>query len=415
MAHYDPDDYPYRHRDDDYHSRHDRPQARPRMSSNYTSANYLYPDPAGGGGGLHRSRSQGHRPAPEIHIHNDMYQDNYQRAEAVSPPNLGARGRPAYRPEAEPVFYPVGVPQPQPMMIMAPGFSRSRSRSRSDAGRRRSGEYWQDMIRVEEMKRREADQRAKDDQERAIADYERRKEREKEDQKRAIDKYTAEQIAKKKQQEEEEAEAVRKWEKEQEDKKRKKKEAEEEAVRKWQKEQEDKKAKEKAEEEEWRRKLKEKEEAEKAKKKKEQEEEDEAVRKRLAKIGFRNNQIEAMIHVDDKKKSKSTALALVDGGRPTFPKIKREHIALETLKYYDLPWEYDRHDRDFIIILQEMDENETNVLFAHTRRLRERTTLTIEARKGDKPEYAWVRRRSKSRGKSPARRDKVAEFVVRGP
>lgn len=27
---------------------------------------------------------------------------------------------------------------------------------------------------------------------------------------------------------------------------------------------------------------------------------------------------------------------------PTYAKVKREHIAIETLKYYGVPWEYDR-------------------------------------------------------------------------
>lgn len=27
---------------------------------------------------------------------------------------------------------------------------------------------------------------------------------------------------------------------------------------------------------------------------------------------------------------------------PTYAKVKREHIAIETLKYYGIPWEYDR-------------------------------------------------------------------------
>jgi hypothetical protein len=65
-----------------------------------------------------------------------------------------------------------------------------------------------------------------------------------------------------------------------------------------------------------------------------------------------------------------------------------------------------QNDRDFIIILREMDQRETDVLFEHTRSLRGRTStrLMIEERreKGKKPEYAWVRHKSRSR--SPAGR-----------
>ena len=44
-----------------------------------------------------------------------------------------------------------------------------------------------------------------------------------------------------------------------------------------------------------------------------------------------------------------------------------------------------------------MDPRETDILFEHTRRLRTRTTtrLLIEEKDGKKPEYAWVRRKSK--------------------
>ena len=63
-------------------------------------------------------------------------------------------------------------------------------------------------------------------------------------------------------------------------------------------------------------------------------------------------------------------------------------------------------DRDYIIILQELDTRETDLLFEHTRKLRRGgTTLLIEDRGRDRdgrPEYAFVRKRSKSRrGHSP--------------
>lgn len=62
-------------------------------------------------------------------------------------------------------------------------------------------------------------------------------------------------------------------------------------------------------------------------------------------------------------------------------------------------------DPSFIIILREMDQRETDILFEHTRRLRTHHSdrLTIEAegrdRKGRK-EYAFVRQKSRSRSRS---------------
>ncbi|KAI7228021.1 hypothetical protein KC330_g8116 [Hortaea werneckii] len=56
--------------------------------------------------------------------------------------------------------------------------------------------------------------------------------------------------------------------------------------------------------------------------------------------------------------------------RPAYPSTDRDFLSLETLAYYDIPYEIDRRDPNHIIILQEMDKYETEVLFEHTRRLR---------------------------------------------
>jgi hypothetical protein len=54
-----------------------------------------------------------------------------------------------------------------------------------------------------------------------------------------------------------------------------------------------------------------------------------------------------------------------------------------------------------------MSTAETDILFEHTRRSRNPTQLFIEQRNSNKhdPQFAWVRKRSKSRhrSKSPAR------------
>ncbi|KAI9687283.1 MAG: hypothetical protein M1822_002326 [Bathelium mastoideum] len=56
--------------------------------------------------------------------------------------------------------------------------------------------------------------------------------------------------------------------------------------------------------------------------------------------------------------------------RPTYPKIHRDDVSIDTLIYYNLPWEYDRSDPSYIVILRELDHHETDVLFEHTRRWR---------------------------------------------
>jgi hypothetical protein len=63
--------------------------------------------------------------------------------------------------------------------------------------------------------------------------------------------------------------------------------------------------------------------------------------------------------------------------QPTFPKINQSYLDVETLQYYDLPYEYDRDDPRYVIVLREMNTREMEVLFEHTRRLRNRHTPSL--------------------------------------
>ena len=77
------------------------------------------------------------------------------------------------------------------------------------------------------------------------------------------------------------------------------------------------------------------------------------MRKKMAKFGFQDNQIEAMLHPRRGDRlpagalpdnpiiaTASTAIATVPY-RPTFVKIHKDYIDVETLRYYGLPWDYD--------------------------------------------------------------------------
>ncbi|KAL1607315.1 hypothetical protein SLS59_002280 [Nothophoma quercina] len=141
---------------------------------------------------------------------------------------------------------------------------------------------------------------------------------------------------------------------------------------------------------------------------------EEAMRKRLAQFGFQENQIQAMIHPEQQQKlEKNTGLTphnpLRIAPQPTYAKVRREYLDIETLHYYDLPYEYDV-DPNYIIVLREMNQKEMDVLFEHTRRLRSNhgDRLFIEAdgrdRRGKK-EYAFVRRKSRTRGTDAEDRD----------
>ncbi|KAI9728228.1 MAG: hypothetical protein M1828_004689 [Chrysothrix sp. TS-e1954] len=97
--------------------------------------------------------------------------------------------------------------------------------------------------------------------------------------------------------------------------------------------------------------------------------------------------------------------------RPVYPKISLDFIDTETLNYYDLPWEFDKNDRNFVIITKELSRSETDVLFEHTSRLRERHMSRI-ARIDD--DYTTVSqshagRRSHGRSRSRAHGVRFAE------
>ena len=161
-----------------------------------------------------------------------------------------------------------------------------------------------------------------------------------------------------------------------------------------------------------------KEEEAKAKKKKEEEEFQDEMRKRLARFGYTQAQIEAMVKEETAAKTDSrttmttTTMTRWNGNpNPIYPKIHMKYHAVDTLRYYELPWEYDsvstngqtdrlvfanisQYDSNYIIIKREMDKSETDVLFEHTRRLRSRK-LIADAPKKEK-EYAWYRKRNRS-------------------
>ncbi|KAK4981596.1 hypothetical protein LTR28_003044, partial [Elasticomyces elasticus] len=163
---------------------------------------------------------------------------------------------------------------------------------------------------------------------------------------------------------------------------------------------------------------KEKEDKAKAAKKAEEDKLEAEMKKRLSQFGLQNNQIEAII---DPKKAE---LLPVGGGpnkaiawpgyQQTFIKVHHHHLSVDTLVHYGIPYEWDRADPNYIIILREMDKHETDVLFEHTRRLRERDyKLMIEPKKDKKPEYAWVRKRERSKSTGRKEIKKVGILEIR--
>jgi hypothetical protein len=86
---------------------------------------------------------------------------------------------------------------------------------------------------------------------------------------------------------------------------------------------------------------------EKEKKDKEEEHLQEEMRKRLARFGYTHTQIEAMVKEESDKRdatrTTTTTTTLTRWGEknPIYPKIHVRYLSIDTLRYYELPWEYD--------------------------------------------------------------------------
>jgi chemotaxis protein histidine kinase CheA len=247
-------------------------------------------------------------------------------------------------------------------------------------------------------------------------ELERKEQEEKDEERKMLEEMRAREAKKKKEKEESEAAAVAAYEKKKLDEKRKR----EELKAQIKLEEEEEKRKQKEEEERWRLKLEQKRLEDEMKKKKHQEEVDEEMRKKLHKFGFQENQVDAIL---DPKKAPhlqpglrpSNALVPIGGG-PTYIKIHKNHVDIETLKYFGLPWGYDPGSSDYYLIFQEMDKKETEILFEHTRKLRKRTTeLLIEdrGRKHGQQQLAFVRRRTPSVSPSRGKRRETSPKRVR--
>jgi hypothetical protein len=222
-----------------------------------------------------------------------------------------------------------------------------------------------------EQKQREAELKHKEEREKWLADREKQereakeerkrikmeielKEKEEEDErKRMIAEFQQKEAEKKKQKEEADAKAIADYEKKKADEKKK----EDELKAKFKAEEEEAKRKAKEEEETWKYKFEMKEQEEKEKKKKQEKELEEEMRRKMSKFGFQDNQIEAMLHpkkadrlppgaLPDNPIVTTTAVATATSYRPTYVKIHKDHIDIETLRYFGLPWEYDTVSSD---------------------------------------------------------------------
>lgn len=172
-----------------------------------------------------------------------------------------------------------------------------------------------------------------------------------------------------------------------------------------------KKAKMKKEEEEMKKKAIEEHHAkqleEKAKKEKEKKEADEEFRARVKKTfgqaGYDEKSIERILEKGEKgKEHHGKEIKIKDLTRPTYIKVHRKHVSPETLDEYNLPWEWDERDSNYIVIKQWIPEGDQIILFDHTKKLREKkmiTDSTVELKR-ERDNLLLVRKKSPGRSRS---------------
>ncbi|KAJ5107900.1 hypothetical protein N7456_004575 [Penicillium angulare] len=74
---------------------------------------------------------------------------------------------------------------------------------------------------------------------------------------------------------------------------------------------------------------------------------------------------------EQEKKEKEKETKEVEERKTTWIKVHRKHLLPETLLAYNLPWDWDEHDSNYIIIKRWVTEDFQEELFGHTKRIRE--------------------------------------------
>ncbi|MCJ1468738.1 hypothetical protein MMC07_007368 [Pseudocyphellaria aurata] len=153
---------------------------------------------------------------------------------------------------------------------------------------------------------------------------------------------------------------------------------------------------------------KELEKAVKARKEKEENEKEfrERVKATFGKAGYSDESIERILENKGKEGHKEPK-KIMDLSRPTYIKVHRKHLSPDTLDAYELPWDIDERDGNYIIIKRWIPEHEQDILFEHTRKLREsrplRLTDTPHHVKKEHDTLYLVRKKSPGRRRSVSR------------
>ncbi|KAJ9215209.1 hypothetical protein DTO166G4_3287 [Paecilomyces variotii] len=134
---------------------------------------------------------------------------------------------------------------------------------------------------------------------------------------------------------------------------------------------------------------------------KEKEEKERYFRERLKELGYVEEQIDSLVINKDKESRRK------EENKTTWVKVHRKYLLPETLDAFNLPWEWDKNDRNYILIKEYISEEVQEELFAHTERIRggrkliEHTSSSqVELKipeKGNKDKMYLVRKKSPRR------------------
>lgn len=137
-----------------------------------------------------------------------------------------------------------------------------------------------------------------------------------------------------------------------------------------------------------------------AKEKKEKEEREKEYQKRLEEDLRKSGLDERQISVITKTEK------AIDPNRPTYTRMSRKHLSIETLNKYRIDYEFDT-DPDYVLIKRWVPEYEQDFLWSHTREIRERRAPVMVAIEGKKnhhheTEFEFVRKKKHERRPSPS-------------
>ncbi|RYC64705.1 hypothetical protein CHU98_g1521 [Xylaria longipes] len=133
-------------------------------------------------------------------------------------------------------------------------------------------------------------------------------------------------------------------------------------------------------------------------------------REKLFKSGLDEIEVNAVMdgRIEEEEKDKQNE---VYESRPTYTRMARRHLSLETLRIYDVDYVIDT-DPEYVLIKRWVPESEQDILWQHTRLIREQRAakLEIAVEDGEKkshygnhaePGFERIRKKERKRSKSP--------------